>query len=97
MHAPLGDARARPLEQHGGMAHTTPTDARIDVLQAAVLAMAATLEPDRAALTRALFLAAVADLERRPTSGEADAAAAGTLAAVLQSLDHAQAVRLPGS
>ncbi len=57
-----------------------------------MLALAAALTQDRAASTRALFLAAVADLERRLTSGEADAAAAGTLAAVLQSLDHAQAL-----
>ena len=35
------------------------------VLQAAVLALAATLEPDRAAATRVLFLAAVAEIAIR--------------------------------
>ena len=53
------------------------TVARLDVLQAAVVALMATLPPDRAALARAVLLAGVA------ASGAADAAAARALAAVL--------------
>ena len=64
----------------------TPTDARRDVVQAAVIALIATLPPDRTDLTRTLILAGVADLDERHASGTADAAAAGTLAAVLGSL-----------
>ena len=64
----------------------TPTDARLDVVQAAVIALIATLPPDRTDLTRTLILAGVADLDERHASGTADAAAAGTLAAVLGSL-----------
>ena len=64
----------------------TPTDARLDVLQAAVMALIATLPPARADLTRTLILAGVADLDDQHASGTADAAAAGTLAAVLAAL-----------
>lgn len=66
----------------------TATEARLDILQAAVLALASSLPPNRADFTRRMFCAAVADLEdkgeREPA---ADAAAAGVVAAVLTMLD----------
>jgi hypothetical protein len=65
------------------------TEARLDVLQAAVLALAATLPPQRAQFARRLFCAAIADLEEE---GErvpaADEAASSMVAAVLATLAH---------
>lgn len=72
-------------------------DPRLDVLQAAVLALMATLPPDRAATARALFLAGVADLEERPADAAADAAAAGTVAALLEVLPSRAATSTPTS
>lgn len=64
------------------MAHTP----HLDVLQAAVVALAAALRPDQAAVARSVLLAGVADLEGRPAFAEADAAAAGALAELLDVL-----------
>jgi hypothetical protein len=47
------------------------------------MALAAVLHPDQAAVARSLLLAGMADLEDREGSGDADAVAAGNLAAVL--------------
>ena len=58
----LGAMRRRPcLGTMQPMENTT--EARLDVLQAAVLALAATLPPQRAQLARRLFCASIADLE----------------------------------
>ncbi len=63
------------------------TEARLDVLQAAVLALAATLPPERAQLARLLFCAAIADLEDEGERGPAaDEAASSMVAAVLATL-----------
>ena len=71
---------------------TTTLEARFDVLQAAVLALAASLQPERADFTRRMFAAAVADLDDRLERGaEADAAASGVVAAVLATLERARA------
>lgn len=51
-----------------------------------MVALLATVPPERAATARALFLAGVADLEDRPADAAADAAAAGTVAALLGAL-----------
>jgi hypothetical protein len=62
-------------------------EARLDTLQAAVLALAASLPPERADLARRVFATAVSDMEeavdRRP---DADAAASAVVAAVLATL-----------
>ena len=63
------------------------TDPRLDVLQAAVVALAAALRPNQALFARAMLLAAVADLEDLPVRASDDAVAAGTLTAVLDALD----------
>lgn len=71
---------------------TTTLEARLDVLQAAVLALAASLPPERAEFTRRIFAAAVADLDDRLAGdAEADAAASGVVSAVLATLGHALA------
>ena len=71
---------------------TTTLEARFDVLQAAVLALAASLPPERADFTRRMFAAAVADLDDRlERDAEADAAASGVVAAVLATLGRARA------
>lgn len=85
-HTQPGDALEDPGGHHADMRRTTPADARLDVLQAAVVALMAVLPPDRAATARALFLAGVADLEDRPADAAADAAAAGTVATLLGAL-----------
>lgn len=61
----------------------------LDVLQAAIVALAAALQPDQATVARAVLLAGVADLEDRPGGAAEDAAAAGALAAVLTALVRA--------
>jgi hypothetical protein len=62
-------------------------EARLDMLQAAVLALAASLPPERAVFARRMFAAAVADMEDTADRGPAaDAAASGVVAAVLATL-----------
>jgi len=61
------------------------TAARLDVLEAAVLALAEALPTDHAAATRAGFLQRIEDLPE-PVAPAADIAAARTLAAVLAAL-----------
>ncbi len=62
-------------------------EARLDILQAAVLALAASLPPERADFARQVFAATVADLEDTAARGPAaDAAASGVVAAVLATL-----------
>ena len=71
---------------------THTLEARLDVLQAAVLALAASMPPERADFTRRMFAAAVADLDDRlERDAEADAAASGVVAAVLATLGQASA------
>ncbi|KPF48778.1 hypothetical protein IP87_09595 [beta proteobacterium AAP121] len=71
---------------------TTTLKAQFDVLQAAVLALAASLPPERADLTRRMFVAAVADLDDRlEHDAEADAAASGVVGEVLATLEQARA------
>ena len=66
---------------------THTLEARLDVLQAAVLALAASLPPERADFARRMFTAAVADMEDAAERGPAaDAAASGVVAAVLATL-----------
>lgn len=62
---------ARRLATMLGMRH----DPRFDVLQAAIVALAAALHPDQASFARAALLAGVADLEDRPGGADEDAAA----------------------
>lgn len=70
---------------------TSTLEARLDVLQAAVIALAASLPPERADLARRMFAAAVADLDDRlERDAEADAAASGVVAAVLATLGQAR-------
>ena len=80
--APRGDATQAQRGHDPGMAHNP----RLDVLQAAVVALAAALRPEQAAYARAVLLAGVADLEDRPAGSAEDAVAAGALAAVLGAL-----------
>jgi hypothetical protein len=61
------------------------TVARIDVLEAAVLALAEALPTEHATAARAGFLQRIEDLPE-PVAPAADAAAARTLAAVLAAL-----------
>ena len=66
---------------------TETLEARLDVLQAAVLALAASLPRKRADFTRRMFSAAIADMEDTAYRGPAaDAAASGVVAAVLATL-----------
>lgn len=67
------------------------SDPRLDVLQAAVVAMAAALRPDQAAVASNVLRAGVADLEDRGWPADGDAAAACCLADVLQALRHSAA------
>lgn len=62
------------------------SDPRLDVLQAAVVALAAALRPDQAVIARAVLLAGVADLQDQPVRAVDDAVAAGVLAAILDAL-----------
>lgn len=48
------------------MLKNTDTEARLDVLQAAVLALCAALPPERATFAKRMFSAALADLEDQP-------------------------------
>jgi hypothetical protein len=65
-------------------------EARQDALQAALIALAAALTPERARFARRVFLAGVADLEdRHARDHAADAAMAGVIAAMLAALDPA--------
>jgi hypothetical protein len=67
-------------------------EGRLEILQAAVLALAASLPPERADFARRMFCAAVADFEDMTERGPAaDTAAAGVFAAVLATLDQARA------
>jgi len=61
------------------------TAARLDVLEAAVLALAKTLPTEHAAAARAGFLQRIEDLPE-PMAPAADAAAARMLAAVLAAM-----------
>jgi hypothetical protein len=63
------------------------TAARLDLLKAAVLALAEALPPEHATATRAGFLQRIEDLPE-PMGPAADAAAARTLAALLAALLH---------
>ena len=75
-------------EHHALMTKHT-LEARLDVLQATVLALAASLPPERAEFTRRMFAAAIADMgDRLEGDAEADTAAAGVVAAVLATLDR---------
>lgn len=61
------------------------------MLQAAVLALAASLPPERADFTRRMFSAAIADMEDAAERGPAaDAAASGAVAAVMATLGQAR-------
>ena len=77
-----GDARLAHRCDDAGMKHAP----RLDVLQAAIVAVAAALHPDQASVARAVLLAGVADLEDRPGCAADDAAAAAALDAVLEVL-----------
>ena len=79
-----GDAARRDARHHRRMIHQA-TAARLDVLEAAVLALAEALPTDHAAATRAGFLQRIEDLPE-PVAHSADVAAARTLAAVLAAL-----------
>lgn len=69
------------------MPKTTKTQAQIEVLHAAVLALCAALPPERAAYASRMFSAALADLETLRKAGEsADQAAAAKVASVLRTL-----------
>ena len=71
---------------------TNAIEVRLVVLQAAVIALAASLPPERADFTRRMFAAAVADFDDRlERDAEADAAASGVVAAVLATLGQASA------
>ena len=71
---------------------TRTLEARLDVLQAAVLALAASLPPERADFARRMFSAAVADMEdQSERDAAADVAASGVVAAVLATLGQARA------
>ena len=86
-----GDVLAQVAMHHAAMKIDT-LEARLDALQAAVIALAAALPPERAHFARRMFLAAVADLEdRHERDHAADAAAAGVVVALLATLDQAGA------
>ena len=78
------DAARRDTRHHRRMKHHA-TAARLDVLEAAVLALVEALPPEHAAAARAGFLQRIEDLPE-PVAPTADAAAARTLAAVLTAL-----------
>jgi hypothetical protein len=70
----------------------TILEARLDVLHAAVLPLAASLPPGRAEFARRMFCAAVADMEdRHERDAAAEMASAGVVAAVLPTLGQAGA------
>ena len=72
--------------------NTQTLEARLDMLQAAVLSLAASLPPERGDFARRMFAAAVADMEDTADRGPAaDAAASGVVAAVLATLGQARA------
>ncbi len=60
----------------------TPIEDRLDVLQAAVVALAATLKPDQARLARAALRASVAEMDEEPAPEAAEA-----VHAVIRTLD----------
>jgi DNA-binding LytR/AlgR family response regulator len=64
----------------------TTTEARIEVLAAAVRAMAQVLPPEQSAMASALFLRHVASLGREQLSDLADQAAAAEIVGVMMSL-----------
>lgn len=77
------------------MSKSTQIEARVEILQAAVLALCAALPPERATFTRRMFSAALADLDDRshPQAGDnfdhdADAISAGVVAKILKRLDR---------
>ena len=67
------------------------TDARVDVLQAAVVAVAAALGPTQARAVHAQLLSALGPVAGAYRSESADIAAAGAASAVLQALARADA------
>ena len=64
----------------------TSTEARIDVLAAAVRALAQSLPPEHATLTASRFLRHAAALGRERLSDHADQVAAAEVAAVMMAL-----------
>jgi len=78
------DAARRAARHHRRMKHQA-TAARLDVLEAAVLALAEALPSQHATAARAGFLQRIEDLPE-PVAPAADAATARTLAAVLAAL-----------
>lgn len=90
-----GDAEAEFLPNTASMTKSTKTlQARLDVLEAAVVALAASLPPERADFARRIFAVAVTELdERLERDAAADAAASGAAAAVVGALPRAGAGR----
>ena len=82
---PIGSDAARRNSRHHQRMKNQATAARLDVLEAAVLALAESLPPQYATATRAGFLQKIEDLPA-PVAPAADIAAARTLAAVLAAL-----------
>ena len=79
------------LGHHRAM-KTNALEARLNALQAAVIALAATLPPERAHFARRMFLAAVADVEdQHERDHAADTASAGVVVALLATLEQAGA------
>jgi hypothetical protein len=64
----------------------TPVDARIEVLAAAVRALAQTLTPEQASLAASLFLRHAASLGRSRLTGSADQAASAEVVSVMMAL-----------
>ena len=83
---PWGDVACQLPRHHLGMKHEATT-ARLDVLEAAVLALAEALPATHASAARSGLLQRVEDLSD-PVAPAADAAAARTLAAVLMALSR---------
>ena len=82
-----GDAQPASIGHHKRMSADTKTQACLEVLQAAILAMFEALPPQQAAAVLAGFRQRVEDLPPPPTSS-ADKAAALTLAQLLTALDR---------
>lgn len=67
----------------GRRAMMTPTDARLEVLAAAVRAFAQVLTPEQSTLASALFLRHVEHVGRQPLSGHANQAASAEIASIM--------------
>jgi hypothetical protein len=64
----------------------TPTDARLEVLAAAVRALAQVLTPEQSSLASAMFLRHVEQVGRQPLSDHADQAASAEVVSVMMAL-----------